>query len=175
MQAQPFSFPLVQYTNMKQASLVQQLGTLLTARRWLLGTAESCTGGGVASACTDFSGSSYWFSGGIVSYSNELKSTLLNVPPQLLLSEGAVSTPCAAAMANGALQRLAAQIAVSTTGVAGPGGGSVTKPVGMVCFGLACGSDVYADIQYFCGDRTQVRERTVHHALAMLVCYLSEM
>lgn len=156
-------------------NLVQEMASLLTAKQFRLATAESCSGGGIASACTDLSGSSVWFAGGIVSYSNQVKQQLLQVPESVITSYGAVSAECAAAMATGAMQVLATDIAVSTTGIAGPTGGSSEKPVGMVCFGIATASNTWTDIQYFTGDRYQVRQQTIAHALTLLVNQLNDL
>ena len=117
--------------------LAARLGQALLSRRLLFAAAESCTAGGVAFAVTQVAGSSQWFDRGFVTYSNEAKQEMLAVSPGLILAFGAVSEPVARAMAEGALQRSHAQMAVSITGVAGPGGGSVEKPVGLVHFGLA--------------------------------------
>lgn len=150
-------------------NLVQEMAALLNAKKLRLATAESCSGGGIASACTDLSGSSLWFEGGIVSYSNQVKQQLLQVPASILSGYGAVSKECAAAMATGARHALASDIAVSTTGIAGPTGGSSDKPIGMVCFGIATAHNTWTDIQYFTGDRYQVRQQTIAHALTLLV------
>ncbi len=135
------------------------------ARAHMFATAESCTGGLIAAACTDLAGSSAWFERGFVTYSNAAKTDLLGVPADLIAQHGAVSEPVAAAMAQGALQRSAAHVAVSVTGVAGPGGGSVSKPVGTVCFGFASAAGVQVTTQHFAGDRAQVRALAVAFAL----------
>jgi nicotinamide-nucleotide amidase len=156
-------------------NLVQEMASLLTAKQFRLATAESCSGGGIASACTDLSGSSVWFTGGIVSYSNQIKQQLLQVPESIITNYGAVSAECAAAMASGAMKAMATDIAVSTTGIAGPTGGSSEKPVGMVCFGIATANNTWTDIQYFTGDRYQVRQQTIAHALTLLVNQLNDL
>lgn len=145
------------------------LGRLLLARGAVLATAESCTGGGIARAVTEIAGSSAWFDRGFVTYSNVAKTELLGVPPATLAAHGAVSEETAIAMASGALARSAARFTVAVTGVAGPGGGSPAKPVGMVCFGYA-GADVvpFARRRYFDGDRAAVRAQTVLAALVDL-------
>ena len=116
---------------------VAALGDALRARGWQLATAESCTGGLLSGACTAPAGASDWFTTGFVTYANEAKQALLGVPADMLATHGAVSAEVAEAMARGALARGHAQLAVSITGVAGPGGGSVAKPVGTVWLGLA--------------------------------------
>jgi nicotinamide-nucleotide amidase len=113
------------------------LGDALRARGWRLATAESCTGGLLAGTCTAPAGASDWFAAGFVTYANEAKSGLLGVPAPLIATHGAVSAEVADAMARGALAHAGVQLALSITGVAGPGGGSVAKPVGTVWLGLA--------------------------------------
>jgi len=132
-------------------------------------TAESCTGGMIAAACTDLAGSSDWFERGFVTYSNDAKTELLDVQAQLLLSEGAVSEAVARAMVRGALAHSHAQVAVAVTGVAGPTGGSPAKPVGTVWFGFAAPGQVITEKRHFDGDRAQVRAATVRHAFTRLV------
>ncbi|MEN9452587.1 MAG: hypothetical protein RLZZ369_1646 [Pseudomonadota bacterium] len=146
--------------------LVTQLAQALTGRGWMMTTAESCTGGLIAGACTELAGSSLWFDRGVVTYSNEAKVDLLGVPAELLAQHGAVSEPVAMAMAQGALARSQAQIAVAVTGVAGPGGGSPDKPVGTVWLAWACHDGlVQAERHVFGGDRAAVRSATVRCAL----------
>ena len=132
-------------------------------------TAESCTGGLVAAALTHHPGSSGAVLGGFVTYSNEMKHGLLGVGVALLDRVGAVSEEVAAAMAEGALARSGADLAVSITGIAGPGGATATKPVGLVWFGLArTGHPVRTEHAVLPGDRQQVREASVRRALALL-------
>ncbi len=146
---------------------------LLINNGWKLVTAESCTGGLIAAACTDRAGSSAWFERGFVSYSNESKTELLGVDAALLLRDGAVSESVARAMAQGALTRSQAQVAVSVTGVAGPSGGSAAKPVGTVCFGFAKPGLILTEVQHFTGERATVRAASVQYALRRLVELLS--
>ena len=146
-------------------TLSTTVGQALQARGLLLATAESCTGGGVAQAVTDVSGSSAWFERGFVTYSNGAKSTMLGVPADLIAAHGAVSEEVAAAMAQGALAHSDAQVAVSTTGIAGPTGGVPGKPVGTVCFGWAMDGRVQTQRLVLAGDRQAVREQAVAHAL----------
>lgn len=154
---------------MDTAALVQRLAIQLQARRWMLATAESCTGGLIAGACTDLGGSSNWFERGFVTYSNEAKTDLLGVDAALITQHGAVSQAVARAMAAGALAHSQAQVAVAVTGVAGPTGGSPDKPVGLVWFGLALPGQVLTEQMNFSGDRAAVRAATVQHALRRLV------
>jgi len=151
------------------ARLVDDVAAALLARGWMLATAESCTGGLIAGACTDLAGSSNWFERGFVSYSNAAKTELLGVDPDLIVRHGAVSEPVARAMAQGALQHSKAQCALAVTGIAGPGGGSADKPVGTVWFAWATPDGVHSEMQRFDGDRAQVRSATVQHSLAVLL------
>ncbi len=151
------------------AALVEALAQALTARGWMMATAESCTGGLIAGACTDRAGSSDWFERGFVTYSNAAKTELLGVPADLIATHGAVSEPVARAMAAGARDHAPVQLAVAVTGVAGPGGGSAAKPVGTVWFGWATPQGVDTECVRFDGDRAAVRQATVAHALAGLL------
>jgi len=148
--------------------LVEQLAAQLLQRQWLLATAESCSGGLIAGACTDLSGSSNWFERGFVTYSNAAKTELLGVDARLMAHHGAVSEPVARAMAEGALKHSPAQVAVAVTGVAGPTGGTPDKPVGLVWFAFALPGRVLSEQMNFAGDRAAVRAATVHHALQRL-------
>ncbi|MES2758338.1 MAG: CinA family protein [Pseudomonadota bacterium] len=153
--------------------LAERVGQALHAKGLMLCTAESCTGGGVAQAITEVAGSSGWFERGFVTYSNESKQEMLDVPTALLARHGAVSEEVAAAMASGALANSRAQVAVSTTGIAGPGGASPGKPVGTVCFGWATGGGVRTERLVFAGDRQAVRAQTVAHSLQVLLNLLT--
>ena len=145
---------------------------LMLKKGLFLATAESCTGGLISAACTDLAGSSAWFERGFVTYSNEAKTASLGVDAELIKQHGAVSQPVAEAMARGAITHSLAQVAVAVTGVAGPTGGSVEKPVGTVWFGWATPTGVVTEMRRFDGDRRQVREATVRHALEKLVTLL---
>ena len=148
------------------------LADLLLKRGWMLATAESCTGGMIAAACTDLAGSSQWFERGFVTYSNAAKTELLGVDAALIAREGAVSESVVRAMAQGALDRSRAQVAVAVTGVAGPGGGSAAKPVGTVWLAWATPLGITSELQHFAGDRAAVRAATVQHALRVLLTLL---
>ena len=154
---------------MSEAQLVAALAQGLQARAWRLATAESCTGGLIAAACTAQAGSSAWFERGFVTYSNEAKTTMLGVPPELLDSHGAVSEEVARAMAVGALQRAPVQLTVAVTGIAGPGGAVPGKPVGTVWLAWASAAGVQAERLQLAGDRAAVRAATVQAALLQLV------
>ena len=145
------------------------LADILQKNNWFMATAESCTGGLIAAACTDLSGSSHWFERGFVTYSNAAKIELLGVDAALIERHGAVSEEVARAMAQGAVARSHAQAAVAVTGVAGPDGGSADKPVGTVWFGWATPRGTVTEMKRFDGDRASVRQATVAHALARLL------
>jgi nicotinamide-nucleotide amidase len=141
----------------------------LRAKGWMLATAESCTGGLIAACLTEIAGSSDVVERGFVTYSNEAKSELLGVPPALIQRHGAVSAEVARAMAQGALAKSRAQVAVSVTGVAGPGGGSAEKPVGLVHLALAiAGGAVSAHREVFRGNRREIRLAATRKALEMI-------
>jgi len=159
---------LIQAARSDTAHAVAELARLLKARGWRMASAESCTGGLIAAACTDLAGSSDWFDRGWVTYSNAAKTQLLGVPADVIERHGAVSEPVARAMALGACQRAGAQAAVAVTGIAGPDGGSADKPVGTVWFGGCAGDRVWTVRQCFAGDRAAVRAQTVAYALARL-------
>lgn len=150
-------------------ALTTRLADQLQARGWQMATAESCTGGLIAAACTDLAGSSNWFERGFVTYSNEAKTELLDVNAALIAQHGAVSEEVARAMAQGAVTHSRAQVAVAVTGVAGPSGGSADKPVGTVWFGWATPAGVVTEMRRFDGDRAAVRQTTVRHALGRLL------
>jgi len=160
---------LAQDAGRSTAEIVEELAAALLARGWLLATAESCTGGLIAGACTDLAGSSHWFERGFVTYSNAAKTELLGVPAELIARHGAVSEPVARAMARGAVAHARAQVAVAVTGVAGPGGGSADKPVGTVWFGWHVPGRTETECRHFAGDRAAVRAQTVLHALRGLL------
>jgi nicotinamide-nucleotide amidase len=149
----------------------QQLGGLLQRERLMLATAESCTAGGIAFAVTQIPGSSGWFDRGFITYSNDSKLKVLGVSPVYLRDYGAVSEPVARSMALGCLNHSAAQVAVAVTGIAGPDGGTESKPVGTVCFAWAIRRDptvapwVRTTTRLFDGDRAAVRTQGVLEAL----------
>lgn len=149
-------------------AVLTQISESLLARGWMLATAESCTGGLIAGACTALAGSSQWFERGFVSYSNAAKSELLGVPAALIAAHGAVSEPVARAMAEGAVAHSHAQVALAVTGVAGPSGGTPAKPVGTVWFGWQVDGQTHSEVQHFAGNRAAVRAQTVQHALQRL-------
>lgn len=162
--------------------LAAQVGSALDEKGWTITTAESCTGGLIAGAITEIAGSSAWFQSGVVTYSNQVKHTLLDVNLDIFEQHGAVSEACVRAMASGALQRSGADVAVSVSGVAGPGGATPGKPVGTVWVGwaqrlpvelaaqsadasLEAGCSVDATLFQFDGERGYVRVQAVYEAL----------
>jgi nicotinamide-nucleotide amidase len=147
-------------------TLSRLVGEHLAARGWRLATAESCTGGWVAEVVTATAGSSGWFDCGFITYSNDAKCALLGVSPMTLARYGAVSEQTTAAMAKGCVERSEADLALSISGIAGPGGGSPDKPVGTVCFGWARhGETPQTATCHFDGDRESVRRQAVIFAL----------
>jgi nicotinamide-nucleotide amidase len=154
-------------TDAELRTWAEQIASDMQARRLVLVTAESCTGGWIAKALTDLSGSSAWFDGGIVSYSNAAKESLLGVRRETLERTGAVSQETALEMVSGVLDRFGAGVAVAVTGIAGPTGGSPEKPVGTVWIGWKRrGLEARARLFHFDGDREAVRRQTVAAALS---------
>ena len=149
--------------------IAETAGRLLAGSRRLV-TAESCTGGWIAKACTDLPGSSRWFLGGVVTYSDSLKTALLGVRPATLAAHGAVSEEVVREMAAGALERLGGEVAVAVSGIAGPDGGTPDKPVGTVWLAwarrAAAGLEIRTACEQFAGDRDAVRRAAVRRALA---------
>ena len=154
-------------------ALAARVGAALLARGETLATAESCTGGWIGQSLTAIAGSSAWFDRGFITYSNQAKTEELGVPEALLARVGAVSEPVAAAMAQGARRQGRMTWALAVSGIAGPGGGSRSKPVGTVCFAWA-GPDqtLQVSTQHFPGNREEVRAHTVAHALTVLLQHL---
>lgn len=145
------------------------LGKMLVNRGLTLATAESCTGGNIAHEITAVPGSSAYYKGSIVAYSNEVKSQLLGVPQELLQQYGAVSEPVVKAMAQGLQRAMAVDCAIATSGIAGPDGGSADKPVGTVWMAVACGDRVVVECGNFKGSRTYIIERATQRAIMMLI------
>lgn len=155
--------------------LIKALADTLLAKQWQIVTAESCTGGLIAALLTDMPGSSRWFERGFVVYSNAAKEQMLQVPAALLAQYGAVSEPVALAMAEGALKHSAGQMALSVTGIAGPEGGSLEKPVGLVCFGFACKDKPTQVLScHFSGNRQAVREAACQKSLEVALSILNQ-
>jgi nicotinamide-nucleotide amidase len=153
-------------------ALSAEAGRRLKAAKAMLVSAESCTGGWVAQVVTATAGSSAWFDRGFVTYSNEAKRELLGVSAQTLARHGAVSEETAREMALGALARCKCTLALSVTGIAGPGGGSQEKPVGTVCFAWARAGSARSEMRHFAGDRESVRKQSVIRALEGLMEFL---
>ncbi len=152
---------------------ITALSQHLTATQAMLCTAESCTGGMVAAACTDVPGSSAWFWGGFVVYNNAAKIHL-GIDPNILLEHGAVSDACVQALADAAQISSNAHVCVAISGIAGPDGGSVIKPVGTVYFGWTIGTQIHSEHQRFSGNRYQVRQQATHFAIAKTLALLLE-
>lgn len=156
------------------AALSRSLGESAQAAGVMVAAAESCTGGWLAKVITDIPGSSRWFDRGFVTYTNEAKQDMLGVPAELLAQQGAVSEATVTAMAEGALTRSRAGISVAISGIAGPGGDTPDKPLGMVCFAWAYrGQATRTDTYYYNGDREAVRRQAVAQALTGLLDMLS--
>ncbi len=156
------------------ASLAARLGEVLLRRGLRLATAESCTGGWIAKAATDIPGSSDWLERGFVAYSNASKEELLGVRAETLAAHGAVSEHTVLEMVAGTLERSRAQVAVATSGIAGPGGGSPEKPVGTVWLAWSVpGREPWAERHWLAGDRERVRRQTVRLALEGLIAALA--
>jgi nicotinamide-nucleotide amidase len=150
--------------------LAAELGEKLRARGWMLATAESCTGGWVGQLITALPGSSHWYERGFITYANIAKQEMLGVPAETLETYGAVSEETASAMAAGALEHSHAQATLAISGIAGPGGGTPQKPVGLVCYGwaLADGTRLSSTCRLD-GDREEIRSRAVAAALRGLI------
>lgn len=155
-------------------ALCGRLAEVLQQRGLMLATAESCTGGMIAAACTELSGSSNWFERGFVTYSNDAKTESLGVDAALIEKHGAVSEVVARAMAFGAVRHSKAQVGIAVTGVAGPTGGSAEKPVGTVWFGFMVDGALTSETRRFEGDRAAVRAATVRHALTRVLELLGQ-
>ena len=150
--------------------LARELGDKLLARGWMLATAESCTGGWVGQLLTSLPGSSHWYERGFITYANDAKIEMLDVPAELIANHGAVSEETASAMAAGALAHSHAQAALAISGIAGPGGGTPHKPVGLVCYGWALADGtVLSSTCRLDGDREEIRSRAVAAALRGLI------
>ena len=152
----------------------KQLAAALQQKGWMLATAESCTGGMIAAACTDLAGSSEWFERGFITYSDAAKTELLDVDAAMIEANGAVSEVVVRAMAFGAVRHSLARVSVAVTGVAGPSGGSKDKPVGTVWFGFMVDGRLTSETRRFDGDRAAVRRATVAYALDGLMLRLGQ-
>jgi len=145
------------------------LGDYLRQHGWRMATAESCTGGLVASTLTDVAGSSEWFEGGVVAYDNRVKQKLLAVPEETLIRYGAVSQACVEAMVEGVCALLDVPAGLAISGIAGPGGGTVEKPVGMVWMAWKRDGRIWSRVYHFHGTRREIKLQSVHAAVAGLV------
>ena len=147
----------------------KKLGTLLLQRRLTLAVAESCTGGMIGAAITRVPGSSAYFKGGIIAYSNEIKEKVLGVPEGLLETKGAVSAEVAEAMAEGAIKLCGSSCGIAVSGIAGPDGGSADKPVGLVFIGICLREQVRSFEFRFTGDREEIRKEATKAGLRKMV------
>lgn len=163
--------------NSSITSLTQQLAQILLAKGFKIAVAESCTGGLLAAHLTSLAGSSDWFERGFVTYSNQAKEESISVPKELIERYGAVSEEVAKAMAEGVLKNSLAQVSVAITGIAGPGGGSANKPVGMVCFAWGMRTNdliqTRSQTKRFSGDRESIREQACVYAIESLLTQLT--
>ncbi len=149
--------------------LAEQVGVNLQQKQQTVCTAESCTGGGIGYAITEVAGSSAWFNGGIITYTNALKQKLLSVDTNVLETHGAVSKACVEQMARGAMVACEADWSIAVSGVAGPTGGTSDKPVGLVWMAIANNENCWAWSEKFSGDRAQIRLQTLDSALEKLI------
>lgn len=149
--------------------LAQQAGAALQTHTWTLATAESCTGGLLGHLLTEIPGSSAYYQGGIIAYSNTIKRDLLGVPEAILLSDGAVNEATARTMAENVRERLHCDVGVATTGIAGPGGGSDTKPVGLVYIAVATPTTTQCQRYMFSGDRSTNKKESAVAAFNLLL------
>lgn len=149
--------------------LAEQVGMSLQQKQQTVCTAESCTGGGIGYAITEVAGSSAWFNGGLITYTNALKQKLVSVEANVLDKHGAVSKACVEQMASGARVTCEADWSIAVSGVAGPGGGTVDKPVGLVWMAIANHEDCWAWYEKFSGDRAQIRSQTLDAVLTKLI------
>lgn len=157
---------------MNAPRLSKRVGSILKKKGMTLAVAESCTGGLLGGAITDVAGSSAYFLGGVISYDNRIKRALLKVPAPTLGKHGAVSAEAVTAMARGAQRLMGADCALAVSGIAGPGGGTKEKPVGLVYIGIAVKKHTLTFECRFTGNRQRVREKTVATALALLAAML---
>ena len=161
---------MARVSNEELLQLARELGDRLCARGWMLATAESCTGGWVGELVTSLAGSSHWYERGFITYANAAKIEMLGVPEEVLATHGAVSEETAMAMAAGALARSHAQATLAISGIAGPGGGTPQKPVGLVCYGWALADGtLLSSTCRLDGDREEIRSRAVAAALRGLI------
>jgi len=151
------------------ATKEDQVGTRLRSLNQRLATAESCSGGLIAHRITNVAGSSDYFAGGVVTYANDAKIALLGVKTETLFSQGAVSDATARQMCEGVRARFGVDYGVACTGIAGPGGGSPEKPVGLVYIGVASPGGTRVEKCEFQGDRMSIKQQTADHALALLL------
>ena len=159
---------------LSELELVERIGRIMCNAGLTLSAAESCTGGMLGMLLTSVPGASGWFMGGVIAYSNTLKTTVLNIPSSLLETEGAVSKETALAMAAGIRKLTGSDISISVTGIAGPGGGSLEKPVGTIWMAVCSNQSVSAEMKRFTGNRDVVRRKAADYLLAKLFLLLEK-
>jgi nicotinamide-nucleotide amidase len=164
-----FELPQEPSKRSSDAAIIQKLAGLLLENKITLSTAESCTGGGIGHWLTSQSGSSAWYLGGFIAYSNAAKVRDLYVKPEDLKNFGAVSEEIAEKMALGCANKVNSELAIAVTGIAGPDGGTSDKPIGTVCFGWFLAGHLYSETLIFPGNRAEVRNQTIRHALTAAV------
>ncbi|MFW5775364.1 MAG: CinA family protein [Chitinivibrionales bacterium] len=154
--------------------LASKLGILLQQKQYTISVAESCTGGLIGAVLTELPGTSFFFRGGVIAYSNEIKEKYLHVPGTILEQYGAVSAQTVRAMAEGVAQGMDTECAISISGIAGPSGGTPEKPIGLVYMGFVTPADKWERRYIFSGDRQKVREQSVEQALLNIIDSLAE-
>ncbi len=154
--------------------LASKLGFLLKRKEWTLSVAESCTGGLIGAVLSELPGTSFFFEGGVIAYSNQVKQNILRVPRQILEKYGAVSAETVRAMADGVSHLLGTQCAISISGIAGPSGGTPEKPIGLVYMGFVTPGSKWEKRYVFSGDRRAIRESSVEQALLNIIESLSK-
>jgi len=150
-------------------TITQTLGTILKKKKMTLATAESCTGGMISTAITEIAGASEYFLGGVIAYDNRIKNKVLGVSKKILEQHGAVSSQTVIAMAKGVQKLMKTDCAIAVSGVAGPGGGTKEKPVGLVYIGIAARKKCWSCECHFKGTREKIREKTVMESLKLLI------
>ncbi len=160
--------------SLQHYDLASKLGLLLQHKKWSISVAESCTGGLTGAVITEVPGTSFFFEGGVIAYSNEVKEKVLRVPKDVLEKHGAVSAQTVRAMAQGVSQLLGTQCAISVSGIAGPSGGTPDKPIGLVYIGFVTPNRTWEKRYIFTGDRQAIRECSVKQALLDIIGCLSE-
>lgn len=161
-------------TKYSLSNKISELSKILLKRNWLCSTAESCTGGLLGATFTSMHGASSWYAGGFITYSNELKQTLLCVPKQIIERYGAVSEQCVIHMAEGACKATNTEISIAISGIAGPDGGSIEKPVGTVWIGFSVHGILSSQLLQLIGDRAEIRNQATELAVLGIIKRINE-